>query len=89
MASKLGIKAPDSNWTNKEIELLKKYYPKYGIKTDQFIKNRPISSIRDKANSLGIYVEKVGIFTKDEDGIIRKYYPVEGSDCLLYTSRCV
>lgn len=80
LASKLGIKAPDSNWTNKEIELLKKYYPKYGIKTDQFIKNRPISSIRDKANSLGIYVEKVGIFTKDEDGIIRKYYPVEGSD---------
>ena len=25
-------------------------------------------------------MEKVGIFTKDEDGIIRKYYPVEGSD---------
>ena len=77
---RLGINAPNVKWTEEEIDILKKYYPIYGINTDQFLPNRPISSIRDKANELGIYVEKPGIFSKDEDATIKKYYPTEGSN---------
>lgn len=44
-------------WTDEEIEILKKYYPKYGPVWIQkhLLPHRGVQSIQVKANSLGLY----------------------------------
>ena len=78
-ASKLGLKCRN-DWTEEEIELLKIYYPIYrgSDKILEYIK-RPISSIKAKANELKIKTIN-GIFSDEEDEIIRKFYPIQGSN---------
>ena len=56
-AIKLGITEHNSRgvpWTNKEIELLKKYYPTMGRECQMYLKNRTKQMITSRANMLGI-----------------------------------
>lgn len=68
-------------WTKEEIEILKKWYPTGG--QSECIKRLSYKSrlaIISKANSLGITMNKRGIFSNEEDKIIEHYYPTEGAN---------
>ena len=68
-------------WTKEEIEILKKWYPTGGQR--ECIKRLSYKSrlaIISKANSLGITMNKRGIFSNEEDKIIENYYPTEGAN---------
>ena len=69
-------------WTEEEIELLKKHYPIIGSKVIKYLTNRTKDMIRFKANDLGIKFFKSTNnqnFTLEEDELIKKYYPTEGT----------
>ncbi len=67
-------------WTEEEDKILYKIYPIGG--QNECIKRLPYRSrtaIISRANSLGITVNKRGIFSDEEDKIIKHYYPTEGA----------
>ena len=70
------------DWEKYEIEILYKYYPTEGAAVSERLPNHPKDSIRSKANSLGLFFKdfKRGEdYTAEEDTIICKYYPTEGT----------
>lgn len=84
-AGRLGLKTRYSNtWTDEEIDILKQYYPQYGTDIKKILHNRSARSIRCQARRLNIFSYKKGgyksIFTDEEDEIIKRYYPIEGSN---------
>lgn len=85
-ASKLGIHS-QRNWTSEEISILKQYYPTEGIEVVKRLPNRNKDTCQAKAASLGIKSNNKSCprniqWTKEEDDIIRRFYPTEGFECL-------
>ena len=64
-----------------EIQILKEYYPLGGSELCQKNGlNRDKSSIKSKASSLGVSVDRQGTtFTEEEINILRRYYPIGGA----------
>lgn len=63
-------------WTEEEIEILKKWYPIEGTDIISRLDNRTRVAIRCMALNLG--VEVLNSWTKEEIGLMKKYYPIKG-----------
>lgn len=71
-------------WTDRELELLKKFYP-HQADADGFaevLQQHSLSSCWSKAKSLGLCSCAQKRWTKDEDVVLRKFYPGEGYEVL-------
>lgn len=69
-------------WEKNELDILCRYYPIEGIEVQKRLPNCSKQSIRSKANSLGLKFKnfhKSNDYSVEEDEIIRKYYPIEGT----------
>lgn len=85
-ASTLGITADKKpkKWTDKELELLKEFYPDRAD-ADEFaevLQRHSLTSCWSKARSLGLCSCIQKRWTDDEDVILRKFYPGEGQEVL-------
>lgn len=66
-------------WTNKEMDIIKKYYPIEGTNgVMSRLTNRSRQSILNKARNMGLKCKKVNRWTDEETKILRHYYPCEG-----------
>lgn len=71
-------------WTQEEIDILKTYFPKEGIKVSSRLPGRTNAAIYSEANHIGVAKGKRtrkssnSMWTKEEDDIIRKYYKKDG-----------
>lgn len=63
-------------WTEEEIEILKKYYPVEGIKVMNRLENKTKNAILFKVRQLKI--KSLKSWTDEEVKIFKQYYPVEG-----------
>lgn len=92
-AEVLGVKYIDSRlYTPEEDAILIKYYPIEGLKVQERFSNRTVKSVYSRCKYLGLVVENknsnlgmktekaMTVFTAEEDDIIHKYYPLEGSN---------
>lgn len=75
---KLGLNIRNQ-WTEEEINILKKYYPIEGIKVVDRLSGKKIASIYNKATKLGILRNN---WTGEENAILREYYPIEGTNVI-------
>lgn len=68
LAARLGIAKTIENWTDKEIEIVRKEYASIGAKgiIEKYKISRSADSIRSKANSLGITVKSNDIWTDEQ-----------------------
>lgn len=70
IATKTNLERNTSAWSDEEIEILKKYYPTHGPKWihENLLPDRSAFTIRLKANSMGLVVEreKSNWFRKEE-----------------------
>ncbi len=65
-------------WTDEEIEIMEKYYLELGgNKISQYLPNRTIREILEKAAKMNLIRNKK--WTNDEKEIIKKYYPTMGT----------
>ena len=64
-------------WTEEEIEILKKYYPIEGLNVMGKLKNRTRAAIMTKADKLELKAP-VSFWTNEEEYVLKKYYPIEG-----------
>ena len=79
-AERLGVAKKDE-WTDKEIELLKKLYPKYSKNCFKMF-DKSVNSIKLKVKELGLVSEK---FWSNEDiELLKEKYPIMGSDCIIF-----
>lgn len=80
-ARRLGIGTKKNSnytkWTNKEIGILRQYYPIEGLKVKNRLDGRTKSSIITKAYKLDIKAPD-NSWTDEEIEILKEYYPVEG-----------
>ncbi|WP_331446043.1 hypothetical protein [Natranaerobius thermophilus] len=60
-------------WTNDEIKLLKKLYPRASKTELEQTFNRSMAAITFKANNLNLKRQKY--WTKKEEDLLKKYYP--------------
>ena len=69
-----------SLWSDKEKEILKKYYHIGGVKLCQEngLSHRDKDSIRGAAERYGLYGSIVNFWTDEEEEILKKYYPIGG-----------
>ena len=83
----LGLKTviKPSEWTNEEIELVKKYYIEKGYTWlhDNCLPNRSLQSIKSKAMQLNLNQTSYDYWTEEEDNILRKYYNIKGIDWIV------
>ena len=66
-------------WTEEEIEILKKWYPIEGLGVMNRLENRTKDAIRHKAQQLKLKSYNSNSWTETEIKILRKYYPKEGT----------
>ncbi len=64
-------------WTDEEIEILKKWYPIEGGNVEKRLNGRTRGTINTIAHRLGIKAPDKS-WTEDEIDILKRYYPVEG-----------
>lgn len=79
-AKNLGLKYDANTWTDNEIEILKRSYSD-GVTLDEIcnlLPNRSKTSIGSMASKLGITTRHAVPWTREEDNIIREYYPEFG-----------
>ncbi len=71
----------NKRFTKDEIKVIKEKYPVGGSKlVKEYLKDRSLKSISEKARTLGIKSNKVvGKFTNEELSILREYYPIGGA----------
>lgn len=82
-------------WTKEEIEIVKKYFPKEGIKVKDRLPNRTVAAIYSEASHLGVAHNKRtrkssnSAWTAEEDEIIKTHYQEDGlaKCCELLPSR--
>lgn len=67
---------PKKRWSKEEIDILVEKYSEYGTKLCQIINRNP-REIQAKARRLGL--SYLNSFTQEEENILKKYYPIEGS----------
>ena len=74
-----------NSWTPEEIEILKKYYPEEGARVVKRLPNRTATNCTSKASELKIRStgakKEYARWTKEDNEILRKYYPIEGEAC--------
>lgn len=63
-------------WSNREILLLREYYPKEGMDVVKRFKNKTVEACLNEVKKLGLQCKCD--WTKKEFDILRKYYPSEG-----------
>lgn len=76
-AHQLGISGKNRPWTQKEDEIIIKFYSTEGTSVVLRLKDRTIGSIIRRAHVLGVKQER-GIWTKEEIRILKTFYPLEG-----------
>ena len=78
----LGInKLVQKKWTEEEDNILKKYYPKEGIKVEKRLEGVSRVSIKSRVLYLGLkYETNIIPWTEEEDSILKEFYPTEGTD---------
>lgn len=91
-ASKLGIRCTDSLtcnlWTDEENEILIKYYPAEDEAVLKRLPNKDKHQLINHVYYLGLYGKyhkkkfEVVKWSREEDSIIREYYPKEGFDII-------
>lgn len=82
MASKLKIKR--EIWTDKEISILKEFYETQGCSVRDRLNNKSDSCIQAMAAKLKLKStagNRAHQWTKEEDEMLRQYYPIEGKLC--------
>lgn len=67
---------PKKRWRKEEIDILVEKYSEYGTKLCQILNRNP-REIQAKARRLGL--SYLNSFTQEEENILKKYYPIEGS----------
>lgn len=67
---------PKKRWSKEEIDILVEKYSEYGTKLCQILNRNP-REIQAKARRLGL--SYLNSFTQEEENILKKYYPIEGS----------
>lgn len=67
---------PKKRWNKEEIDILIEKYSEYGTKLCEILNRNP-REIQAKARRLGL--SYLNSFTKEEENILKKYYPIEGS----------
>lgn len=67
---------PKKRWSKEEIDILVEKYSEYGTKLCEILNRNP-REIQAKARRLGL--SYLNSFTKEEENILKKYYPIEGS----------
>lgn len=78
-----------TKWTITEDNILREYYESEGGAIKKRLPNRSIDSIHKRASRLDISATRktykrlrhVGDWSKEDDAIIIKYYPREGTKC--------
>ena len=65
-------------WTEEEIDILKKYYLIEGTKVSERLKGRTKLAVKRQARILGLNINICKPWTKNEIGILKKWYPIEG-----------
>ena len=77
----------ECRWTEEEDNLLREFYKNNpGVEevkkfTEQFFKHRTVDAVRKRASYLGITGTNKKSWSKEEDEILLKYYPIEGRKC--------
>lgn len=76
----LGIKAPDLEWTEKENEILREWYPVEGYKVVDRLKGRTKSATQGQVYKLGLQsCNRVKcVWTNEEIETLNRHYPFEG-----------
>lgn len=64
-------------WTDRELEILKEYYPKEGKAVNVRLKNKPKSVCTIKAKELGLIYQ--GMWSDKELDILKEWYTKEGT----------
>lgn len=82
-ASRLGIVVGDTNsscrkWSEREVDIIKRYYPTEGRAVAKRLPGRSEQAVSTEAQKLG--ARFVGIWTGEQDAIIKEKYPTQGSD---------
>ena len=90
IASKLGIRK--QVWSEKELEILYKYYPDEGSQIIKRLPNKTVSQIASKAQTLKIksnssLCPRNNKWSPEEDEIIREFYPYEGKLCASHLDK--
>lgn len=68
-----------NSWSDEEIDILKKYYPKLGSECKEYLPNRNKKSIVAQARRLNIsFCDANKKWTIEEENILKKYYKLEG-----------
>lgn len=65
-------------WTEDEIEILKKWYPIEGYKVESRLSGRTKQAVITQAYKLGLKAPD-DLWTEKENNILKEYYPIEGS----------
>lgn len=68
-------------WTEEEIEILKKYYLTEGTKVADRLKGRTKVAVKRQARILGLFINR--LWTEEEIEILKKWYPIEGLKVLV------
>lgn len=71
-------------WTEEEIGIVRKYFPKEGIAVKNRLPDRTVAAIYSEASHIGVAKRKRtrkssnSVWTKEEENIIKEYYLKEG-----------
>lgn len=83
-AERMGLRVENKlvkkrDWSTKELDILKKYYPDYGVEgcVSNGL-NRSEYAIKHKVTELGLKINKSDEWTNEEITILKKYYPIYG-----------
>lgn len=72
----------NKRFTEEEIEVIREKYPVGGSKlVIEYLKDRSLKSISEKARTLGIKCNnRIGKFTDEEIALLNEYYPIGGTE---------
>ena len=79
----------EGRWTEEEDNLLKLFYKEHpdgeGLKTfaTENFKNRSYLAVKARAQILNLTSGNAEFWTKEEDELLKEYYPIEGSKCFI------
>lgn len=69
----------EREWTSKELDLLRQYYPTEASTIHLRIPRHTLGGCRRKASLLGIHSLSTASWSAEEDAVLMEYYPTEGN----------